>query len=241
MSNGNTAIPVSPIAQIMQSLQEGEAAKAQVPELQNALKAEQIKAYDLSVHNQRLEENIIGYKNQISDLLARTRKLEGERDDAAFHQLESEDRVSIALKAIRNAVRDLDGSALQLDPPKPEPVVSEVKPDPTASTIQGGSQSATTVTGQGATDSPVKVPEVPMPTSEGQSVADPTVSSQPISGNQSESALSTTVRSNEPVTGTEPYQPFTPPSPDAKPVQIAEERDRGYTYDDGYHDSDRFR
>lgn len=191
MSNGNTAIPVSPVTDIIAALHAGEAAKARLPELETAL-AQQNKINETQAyHNQRLEENILGYKNQIAELTSKVRSLEVERDDAGFHALEAEDKLTKLLEFMRNAATAMDDEIRFIDPPKPIPVVAEAsKADEVAQGQSADRPTAMATTGQSQTAS---------------------------SENVQNTASADTMKSTE-----SNYQPFTPPAPSAKPVEITE-------------------
>lgn len=183
MSNGNTAIPVSPVTDMVAALNAALASHAKVPELEASLSRQSDTIDKLSYHNQRLEENILGYKNQIAELTSKVRSLEVERDDAGFHALEAEDKLTKLLEFMRNAATAMDDEIRFIDPPKPIPNVAEA---PKADEVKGSSE------------------------------ANPFQNNTPQSLSESGSSVQegTKTESN--------YQPFTPPAPTAKPVEITE-------------------
>lgn len=193
MSNGPTAIPVSPVNDMVAALNAALASHAKVPMLEASVDDLAKKLDTAQYHNLRLEENILGYKNTIADLTSKVRSLEVERDDAGFRTLEAEDKLANLLKTVRNAVFDLDDGAKHVDPPKPVPVVAEA---PKADEVKGSSG-----------DNPMPAPVALVETG---NTAD--------SG-----ASNTNNASPQPMTPTsQEYKPFTPPSPSSKPVEITE-------------------
>lgn len=189
MSNGTTAIPVSPVADMIAALHAGEAAKARVPELE-AARADLANKLDAAqYHNQRLEENILAYKNTIADLTSKVRSLEVERDDASFRVLETEDKFDKLKAAIRHATGDLDATLMQVDPPKPEPKpVGEV------------TSSAATAAAS----------ELSKPYPQGSSEADPTASTSQLSGSQTADSANSAGTAS--ALTTKQYEPFVNPS-----------------------------
>src|SRR5579859_4218822 len=81
MSNGTTALRVSPV-DLITALQEGENAKALVPQLQSENAKLERERNEAQEHNQKLELSIRNYRDQIDALNAQVRTLRSERDDA---------------------------------------------------------------------------------------------------------------------------------------------------------------
>lgn len=156
------------IKELMDELAAGEQARLQIPEL-----AEQVRRADgeitrLASHNQALELRGRDREDQISGLLARIRSLEVERDDAAFRELEATDKLTTLLKAVRHATADLDGSAMQVDPPKApvlEPAPEPVK-EPEASPKASGEALNTGVVGVQEPNTPQQGQGEPGPTAD---------------------------------------------------------------------------
>lgn len=121
------------MSELLQELAAGEAARAKIPELSQAYDFAIVERNRSQAHAQELELKISNYRDQIDGLLSKVRALEVERDDAGFRELETADKLSTLLKAVRHAATDLDGSAMQVDPPKaPEPVAEAPRAvDPT--------------------------------------------------------------------------------------------------------------
>lgn len=209
MSNGPTAIPVSPVNDMVAALNAALASHARVPELETALKDSQFYLNKSQEHNQRLELNIIDYKNEIANLTSKVRSLEVERDDAAFRELETADKLNSLLGFARNAVRALDDEINHVDPPKP---VQDVAEAAKASEVETHPLSYVGVTPQAP-----KVDEM-----KGESAKDPIASS---TAGLSQIAGSETAKPdvNGETLGNQAYQPFTPPPATAKPVEITED------------------
>lgn len=145
MSNGNTAIPVSPVAQIMAELAAGEQARARVPELTAMIDQLSDKLNESQRHAQNLELNCQSYRGTISDLTDKVRALEVARDDASFRTLEAEDKLAILLKAMRATLSDMDATVMQIDPPKvPEPIQPVVQGQSEASPTQSAPSTGVT-------------------------------------------------------------------------------------------------
>lgn len=179
---------MSTVNDIISELHAGEQAKAKVPELERALNAVSSERDSSQQHAQSLELKISNYRDQIDGLLSKVRALEVERDDAGFRELETADKLSTLLKAVRHATSDLDGSAMQVDPPKapekqPEPV-KEPSAERPISAPEAGTSSQSNAASGGAEASPVAP-------STGQSEPDPTASGtvNETSGNQSAQSI----------------------------------------------------
>lgn len=196
MSNGPTAIPVSPVNDMVLALQEALASHAKVPDLERSIRSKNDQIDQLAYYNQRMEENIIGYKNQIVELTSKVRSLEVERDDAGFRLLETEDKLNSLLGFMRNATTAMDDEIRFIDPPKPVPSVVET---PKADEVKG------------------------------QSDTDPTASSQNEKSAEPLNAGEALANDSDTANGIEApyreYRPFTPPSPEARLVEISEGKD----------------
>lgn len=113
------------VSDLMRELQAGEEARAAIPRLESAA-AEYLRQMNAAqAHNGALESNIANYKLTIADLNAKIARLEVERDDAGFRELETQDKLNVLLNVIRSVQHDVGEAVLHIDPPKPEPVAQQ--------------------------------------------------------------------------------------------------------------------
>lgn len=117
------------ITDLLRELQAGEEARAKIPELQ-AQSTRYVNTIDkLSQHNQALELSILGYKSTISDLTTKVARLEVERDDAGFRELEAAERVNTLTDTLKTLAGNIGDTLRVIDPPTPEPVPQPIVPD----------------------------------------------------------------------------------------------------------------
>jgi len=167
MSNGNTAIPVSPVLDIIKQLQAGEEARALLPNLELELQRVKGQLEQSQNHAQALELKCRDYRDQIDQLNTKVRQTQGERDEAMFRELETNERLDKLVEAIGGVRRDLNntigdlGSMEASAKPKPEPV--------SASPTQETASSTT------AASSLTSAPTTDVASGPGESAGDPTV------------------------------------------------------------------
>ena len=132
---------------------------------------------------QRLELKLMDRANEITNLHARIRDLEVSRDDAEFRFLEAEDRTNRALDFIKTTFGNAGSLIQALEPPKPEPVP-----------VQEPVWSQPPTTGTPNVDSQVTPVQA-----QGQSEADPIVSTQ--TGSVSQTVCSTSAEPSADASG----------------------------------------
>lgn len=195
------------MSELLKELAAGEEARGRIPELERQVR-DASGALDVSQrHAQELELRARDREDQISGLLARIRSLEVERDDAGFHVLEAEDKLAKLLKAVRHATSDLDGSVMQVDPPKapePAPAAEPVKePEGNASSQAGTSGSAQQWLGAGQSTEAEQVGS----STQGQREQDPTASQGDTQSQNVSSGVASTQESAQPRNISDPSHP----------------------------------
>lgn len=121
------------ITDLLRELQAGEEARARIPAFEREIDSVLQKNDNLSRHNQELELAIVNYKRAISDLTATVARLEVERDDAGFRELEAQDKLTQMLDTMRDVGGMLGATIDRVSPPAPEPMPQPVVPDASVS------------------------------------------------------------------------------------------------------------
>ena len=129
---------------ILDAISEAKAALDAKPTLERRIRELEADLAESQRHAQGLEENIIGYKADISADKSRIDELIRERDDAQLRVLELEDRihsVSRFLSTMQSEASELDKSINPVPAPSSEPVVEQtselpVTPPPPPPTVE---------------------------------------------------------------------------------------------------------
>lgn len=113
---------------ILDAISEAKAALDAKPTLERRIRELEADLAESQRHAQGLEENIIGYKAEITAGKDQVAKLTIERDDAQLRNLELEDRihsVSRFLSTMQSEASELDKSINPVPVPAPEPTVEQ--------------------------------------------------------------------------------------------------------------------
>lgn len=209
------------ITELMKELAAGQEARERIPTLEKSM-ADIIAASDkLATHNQALETNIIGYKQSISDLTAKVRSLEVERDDAGFRELEAADKLNTLLQAVRGAWVDVNNAAVAVDPPKPEPTPLPLVPDAPVSLKPSDT---------GFYERDMLATKVYIVDHRSESAADPT--NNAVSVSQSQGSVTSSVQQDATSTSSDQsdssYHPFATSEAPKSPEPVAPKTDKPY-------------
>lgn len=117
------------ITDLLRELQAGEEARAKIPQLESTVAEYRKLSDDWAKHNQALELSILGYKSTISDLTTKVARLEVERDDAGFRELEAQDKLTQMLDTMRDVGGMLGATIDRVSPPAPEPMPQPIVSD----------------------------------------------------------------------------------------------------------------
>lgn len=210
MSNGTTAVPVSPVVNdLIATINAGQAAIARLPELEAAIRDLTAKLDASQAHAQELELKGRDYRDQIDHLHGQVRSLREERDDASFRELETQDKLDKLVAALHSYMDGLGSALSRAVPPKaPEPApqpVSVPVPEPVKVPITEGKQDPTSVsttsgqsTNAGTTHAEPSAVILPPLASEAQGQSDPRPTVSTESDNPSPNAAGTGAENTTP-------------------------------------------
>lgn len=224
MSNGTTAVPVSPVVNdLIATINAGQAAIARLPELEATIRDLTAKLDASQAHAQELELKGRDYRDQIDHLHGQVRSLREERDDASFRELETQDKLDKLVAALHSYMDGLGSALSRAVPPKaPEPApqpVSVPVPEPVKVPITESGQSATSPSSAPSTNvSPPNAGETGAGSTDasgnaGMGQSDPRPTASEGSANPSENvaghgAENTNPASSEPTTAATPDVPW---------------------------------
>jgi hypothetical protein len=110
-------------------------ATEELPKAQQTIADLQRQLDEAQRHNQGLEQNILGYKEQITHWQDQAKVLSDQRDNAELRAMELEDKNNAVSRFLGTLMGDANSLRNVIDPPKPEPVAQPPVEDHTPPSV----------------------------------------------------------------------------------------------------------